>query len=161
MRNISKGTEIVIEYGDYDNFVNVTPVSFYLKSYNDYEVSAVVKGTYRDGREIEFVEDKVGSIDFNSFGTTLTTELTNLGYKENEVQFLDTKLYIIKNEDGTITPFEKFQVDYDYTKWGITTHKSVECVVRGEDRAIRYAERCEYLGKMDNITVTKVGSVNE
>ena len=98
MNKIIKGVEIRIEYGDYDNFVNITPVSFYLKTYDNSKLSAVVKATYRDGREMEFVEDNVGTIDFESFNITLADALVGLNYKENEVQFKGNNLYIIKTE---------------------------------------------------------------
>ena len=161
MNKIIKGVEIRIEYGDYDNFVNITPVSFYLKTYDNSKLSAVVKATYRDGREMEFVEDNVGTIDFESFNITLAYARVGLNYKENEVQFQGNNLYIIKNADGTITPFEKFKVEYDYTTpgyFGGTERKSRECETRGEDRAIEYAKRCEwYPDRMSNIVVTKIG----
>lgn len=163
MEKFIKGIARVIEFGDYDNFVKITPDSFYFKSYNKHKISAVFTAHYDNGHTIEFVDDNIAEIDFSSFGTSVAAELAKIGLKESEAQFLRKQLYIIKNDDGTTTPFEVFKVSFDYgtySQYSSLDRRTIKCTTQGEAAAIRYAERCvSYPSHMHNITVEKVGEV--
>ena len=158
MKEFIKGKEVTIEFGNYDNFVDITPDSFCLESYGS-TIEALITAHYSDGREIEFVHENLNDIDFESFGTTFESELNKIGYKENEVQQVRNKLYIIKEKDGTIIPFEKFTVKFDYVHpgvYGYTEEKVMNFEVRGEEQAIKFAEHyVEYPSWMQNIVVEK------
>lgn len=167
MEMITKNVPNRLEFGVEGNWGTLIPEEVSLVTYNKSDVHAVIKYNYGkdDGRTINLCHDELHEVDFESFDTTLEAELEKIGYKRNEIQQLGNKWYIIKNEDGTVTPFEKFEVKFDYIylgQFGYTENKVITCETRGEDRAIKYAERCvSYPSWMHNVTVTKVGSVNE
>lgn len=167
MEMITKNVPKRLEYGIEGNWGTLIPESLYLRTISGDTIHAVIKYNYGkdDGRTIDLCHDELHEIDFESFGTTLESELEKVGYKINEVQQLRDKWYIIKEEDGTIVPFEKFEVKFDYVhpgQFGYTENKIITCDTRGEDKAIKYAERCvTYPSWMNNITVTKVGNINE
>ena len=167
MEMIIKNVPKRLEFGDYGNWGTLVPESLYLRTINGDTIHAVITWNYGkdDGRTIDLCHDELHEIDFESFGTTLESELEKIGYKRNEVQKLRDVWYVIKEEDGTIIPFEKFEVQFDYVKpgeFGWTENKVIICKTRGEKAAIKYAERCvDYPSWMHNISVVKVGSVDE
>ena len=164
---ITKNVPKKLEFGMEGNWGTLVPESLYLRTINGDTVHAVITYNYGkdDGRTINLCHDELHEIDFESFGTTLEAELGKIGCKVNEVQQLRDKWYIIKEEDGTIVPFEKFEVKFDYIhpgQFGYIENKVITCETRGADKAIKYVERCvNYPSWMHNITVTKVGNVNE
>lgn len=167
MEMITKNIPKRLEFGVEGNWGTLIPEEVSIATYNNFDIHAVIKYNYGkdDGRTINLCHDELHEIDFESFGTTLEAELGKIGYKVNEIQQLEDNWYIIKEEDGTIIPFEKFEVQFDYIKpgeFGWTENKIIICKTRGEKDAIKYAERCvNYPSWMHNITVTKVGNVNE
>lgn len=167
MEMIRKNTPKKLEFGMEGNWGTLIPEEVSLVTYNKSDVHAVIKYNYGkdDGRTINLCHDELHEVDFESFDTTLEAELEKVGYKRHEIQQLGNRWYIIKNEDGTVTPFEKFEVKFDYVhpgQFGYTENKVITCDVQGEARAIKYAERCvSYPSWMHNVVVTKVGNVNE
>ena len=167
MEMITKNVPKRLEFGMEGNWGTLIPEEVSIVTYNNFDIHAVIKYNYGrdDNRTINLCHDELHEIDFESFGTTLEAELGKIGYKVNEVQQLRDKWYIIKEEDGTIVPFEKFEVKFDYIQpgqFGYTENKVITCDARGEDKAIKYAERCvTYPSWMHNISVVKVGNVNE
>lgn len=167
MEMITKNVPKRLEFGVPGNWGTLIPERLYLRTINGDTIHAVIKYNYgkNDGRTIDLCHHELHEIDFESFGTTLETELENIGYKVTEVQQWRDEWYIIKEEDGTIIPFEKFEVKFDYVhpgEFGYTEDKVITCDARGEDDAIKYAEGCvRFPSWIQNITVTKVGSVNE
>lgn len=164
---ITKNVPKRLEFGMEGNWGTLIPESLYLRTINGDTVHAVITYNYGkdDDRTINLCHDELHEIDFESFGTTLEIELEKVGYKTTEVQQLRDRWYIIKEEDGTVIPFEKFEVKFDYVhpgQFGYTENKVITCDVRGERKAIKYAEGCVmYPSWMHNVVVTKVGNVNE
>lgn len=167
MEMITKGIAKRLEFGEEGNWGTLIPEDISIVTYDNFHIHAAITWNYGkgDGRTINLCHDKLDEIDFESFGTTFEAELEKIGYKVNEVQKFRDKWYIIKEEDGTIVPFERFEVKFDYVHpgtFGYTENKVITCEARGEERAIKYAERCvDYSSWMHNITVLKVGNVNE
>ena len=167
MEMITKGIAKRLEFGEKGNWGTLIPEDIRLETCNNSTIHAIIKYNYgeNDNRTINLCHDELDEIDFESFGTTLEAELEKIGYKMNEVQKFRDKWYIIKEEDGTIVPFERFEVKFDYVHpgtFGYIENKVITCEARGEERAIKYAERCvDYSSWMHNIVVLKVGNVNE
>lgn len=158
MKKIIKGVATTFEYGDWDNFVTVIPEKISLNRISDRIFADIdSKSTY--GMETNFTQDNIEEIDFESFGTTLEAELNKIGFEENEVQFYGEELYVIKNEDGTITPFEDFKAEFDYKvmPYGYIEHKIVTHKSRGEEKFLRYVNFIGYDSKfISNLKIEKV-----
>lgn len=167
MTIIKKDTPVKLEFGDYGNWGTLIPEGLYLMTSNGTDICAVIKYNYgkNDSRTIELCHNELHEINFESFGTTLENELEKIGYKRNEVQQLRNKWYIIREKDGTVVPFERYEVKFDYVhpgEFGYTEKKSISCETRGEDRALKYAERCMMCPSwMHNVTIVKVGGTDE
>lgn len=157
MKKFIKGVATTIEYGDWDNFVTVIPESVSFRTISG-TIYAIVEAHYKDGREANFTHDDIEEIDFESFGTTFKDELNKIGFEENEVQFYG-KLYIIKNEDGSITPFETFKAEFDYKvmPYGYVDHKIVTYKTRGEEAMMKYLKFIGYEPEfISNLKIEKV-----
>ena len=167
MEMITKNVPKRLEFGMEGNWGTLVPESLYLRTINGDTVHAVISYNYGkdDGRTIDLCHDELHEINFESFGTTLENELEKIGYKRNEVQQLRNKWYIIREKDGTIVPFERYEVKFDYVhpgEFGYTEKKSISCETRGEDKALKYAERCMMCPSwMHNVTIVKVGDIDE
>lgn len=157
MKKFIKDVETTIEYGEYDNFVKVIPESVKLRRIND-NIYALIEAHNLNGNSLEFTEDDIQSIDFESFDTTFKEELDKIGFKENEVQFYG-KLYIIKNEDGSIIPFETFRAEFDYEvmPYGYIDHKVVTGRTRGTDAFLKYIGYIGYKSAfISNMKIKKI-----
>ena len=167
MEMITKGIAKTLEFGDEGNFGTLIPEAIYLRTINSDTIHAVITWNYGkdDGRTIDLCHEELHEIDFESFDTTFEAELNKIGYKINEVQKHRNKWYIIKDANGDIIPFEKFEVRFDYVQpgeYGWTEEKFITCETRGEERAIKYAENCVFYPEyIKNINVVKVGNINE
>lgn len=160
MEMITKNVPKRLEFGMEGNWGTLIPEEVGLVTYNKYDIHAVIKYNYGkdDGRTINLCHDELHEVDFESFGTTFEAELKKVGYKTNEVQQLRDRWYIIKEDDGTIVPFEKFTVEFDYLEPGFNnpTHRRIECETRGKERAISYATSCVfYPNRISNIVVVR------
>lgn len=167
MDMIRKGIERDLEFGDYGNKGTLTPEAVQLKTYDYRKIHAIVTYRYDDGRTIDLAHDNVDNIDFESFGTTFEKELSNIGYRPNEVQFrkasafnysYNVGLYIIKKEDGSIVPYEKFLVTYDvvWPNGAGTSREETKCEAQGEMGAIEYVKHINSFKRISNIRATKV-----
>ena len=160
MEMITKNVPKRLEFGMEGNWGTLVPESLYLRTINGDTVHAVITYNYgkNDGRTIDLCHENLEEIDFKSFDTTVVEELNKIGLKEKEVQIFKNQCYIIKEDDGTIVPFEKFTVEFDYLEPGFNspTHKRIECEARGKERAINYAKLCVfYPNRMSNIVVVR------
>ena len=158
MEIVKKNVAMRVEFGDYNNWAILVPEALKLTKMAD-KIYAIITYNYglNDKRTIDLCEHEIVNIDFNSFSTTFEKELKKLGYKSSEVQFHKNKLYIIKDKNGKIVPFEKYLVTYDYTEYGYTEEYSIKCETRGPDCAINYAKACtKFPALMQNIRVKKI-----
>lgn len=158
IRNIPRN----LEYGIPGNWGTLIPKDVKLVTYNNSNIHAVIKYDYgkNDNRTINLCHDELHQINFESFGTIFEDELEKIGYKPNEVQQLGNKWYIIKDENGIITPFEKFKIEYDYEEPGpysYIEHKTKECEVQGKDNALKWIQKYErFSNRITNIVITKI-----
>lgn len=155
---IKNGVSRRIEFGDYDNWGTLVPEAVSL-TVDHYHKVIGTRITYNygpnDNRKIDLCGDKVEEIDFESFGTTFEAELAKVGYTREEVQFNGATLHIIKREDGTIVPIEKFKVTFEYKNG---SNEEVVCYGQGEEGAINCAthRRWNYYDTIVNVRAEKV-----
>ena len=141
---IRNGVARRIEFGDYDNWGNLVPEAISLRV-DRYAKTIGTCITYNygpnDNRKIDLCGDRVDEVDFESFNTTFEEELAKVGFTMEEVQFSGDKLHIIKMEDGSIVPIEKFKVTFEYRN-GMT--EEVVCCAQGPEKAIKWADHYRF-----------------
>lgn len=155
---IKNGVVRRIEFGDFDNWGDLVPEAISLRV-DRYSKTIGTCITYNygpnDNRKIDLCGDHVDEIDFESFNTTFEEELAKVGFTKDEVQFNGGKLHIIKMDDGSIVPIEKFKVTFEYRNGNA---EEVVCYGQGVDGAINCAKhrRWHYYDTIVNAYAEKV-----
>ena len=166
MEMIIKNTPKTIEFGDYGNWGTLVPESVKIEKFGVSHLSAVVTYNYGkdDNRTINLCHNELEEIDWESFDTTFEAELAKLGLKQNEIQKLRNEWYIIKLDDGSVVRYAKYQVSFDRVSsvtGKVLSSGKHEWISQGETKAIEQTKRWERDYTLGNITVEKIGEINE
>ena len=87
MEMITKNVPKRLEFGMEGNFATLTPENLIIKKFGN-TLCAVITWNYgpNDNRTIDLCHDELNEIDYESFNTTLETELNKIGYTSDQLE---------------------------------------------------------------------------
>ena len=87
MEMITKNVPKKLAFGDCDNFATLIPENLTIEQFGN-TLCAVITWNYgpNDNRKIELCHKELNEIDYESFDTTLETELNKIGYTSNQLE---------------------------------------------------------------------------